>query len=46
MYTPFLESSECDDIPSKLNDILVEVSNEVKHLPELQVSFIHNTHNY
>lgn len=38
IYT-FLESSESEDIPIKLKDILIEVSDEVKHLPELQVSF-------
>lgn len=38
VYT-FLESDEFDDIPIKLNTILEEVSYDVEHLPELQVSF-------
>lgn len=38
-YTLFLESDEFDDIPIKLNAILKEVSYDVEHLPELQVSF-------
>jgi len=34
-----LESDEFDGIPIKLNTILEEVSHDVEHLPELQVSF-------
>lgn len=37
-YVLFLESDEFDDIPIKLNAILKEVSYDVEHLPELQVS--------
>lgn len=36
----FLESDEFDEIPIKLNKILEEVSNDVEHLPELQVSLL------
>lgn len=39
MYDFFLESGEFDDIPTKLNKIVDDVSNDVEHLPGLQVGF-------